>query len=68
MKFKDLPIGSRWIVKDGWGNTAVVEKINKSRSPRRENTKVIKGRYELSIGKVDSWYTRPSRDISPIKK
>ncbi len=68
MKFKDLPVGSRWIVKDGWGNTAVVEKINKSRSPRRENTKVIKGRYEHACGVFDGWYTRPSKDISPIKK
>ncbi len=45
-----------------------LKKINNSRSPIRENTKVIKGRHEMYCGVFDCWYTRPSKDISPIKK
>lgn len=67
MKFKDLPIGSRWIVKDSYGNTAIAEKINNDRSVRRGNTKVVNGRHEWSFGRVDRWSTKPSKEINPIK-
>ena len=68
MKFKDLKVGECFVVNDSYGNTAIVKKINNSRSIKRENTRVISGKHEWSFGVCDSWFTRPSTEVKKINK